>query len=101
MGWENRKGQRDYYRKRREGDCVVSEYVGRGLVAEMAADIDKRARSRAQREREDWQQEIEGMRASDAEIDQACALIDSLVQGTLLAHGFHTHRRQWRKKRGG
>ena len=33
MAWEERNGKSYYYQKRREGDRVVSEYIGTGELA--------------------------------------------------------------------
>ena len=49
MGWETRGNGTYYYRKVRRGGRVCSEYVGRGLVADMLADIDGGAISEAGR----------------------------------------------------
>jgi hypothetical protein len=41
MAWEERNGRMYYYRKRREGGRVVSEYVGAGIGAEAIATMDR------------------------------------------------------------
>jgi hypothetical protein len=97
MGWEQRGNTRYYYRKRREGDCVVSEYVGTGEVAEAIAALDARDRDRRQLER----QKQAALQALDAEVDEVCDLIRILTRGFLLATGYHTHKGQWRKTRHG
>ena len=45
--------------------------------------------------------EVEKLRKQDANIEQACRLIDVVTQAALLASGFHTHKRQWRRSRYG
>ena len=41
MGWEERNGRMYYYSKRREGDRVISEYIGAGMGAEAIATIER------------------------------------------------------------
>ena len=38
MAWEERNGNRYFYRKRRVGDRVISEYVGGDFMAEFIAE---------------------------------------------------------------
>jgi len=40
MAWETRGGHSYYYRKKRMGNKVLSEYVGKGLVAQEIASKD-------------------------------------------------------------
>jgi hypothetical protein len=97
MGIEARHGNGKlyYYDKRREGDRVGSQYVGSGLVADLAqkrAEIDKRQREAVRAER-----------MSIAEIDRRMGefseLVDLLVKAELLTLGYHQHKRQWRRRR--
>jgi len=99
MGWEDRRGKKYYYRKRRIGDRVVSEYIGTGPVAEAAAALDELKRQTREEERELFRREQEKQRAIDQEVDRVCRLIQNLTYGTLLVHGFHTHKGEWRKRR--
>ena len=99
MGWETRGGREYYYRKERDGQRVRSVYIGTGETARLLAQFDvllndERESERAQirRERAQWEKH-------DAEIDSLCALIETLTTGALLAAGFHTHKRQWRRTR--
>ena len=99
MALENRKGNLYFYEKRREGDRVVSEYVGSGIVADLAhkrAEIE-RAKLAAERER------FNRMKMSIAEIDQSLdqfsGLVDTLMAAELVSKGYHRHKRQWRRRR--
>ena len=95
MSWEGRHNRRYYYRKRRQGDRVISEYVGAGELAEACAALDtlegEIRRAARERRRAD--------RALDARVDQACDFIRALTCAALLVGGYHTHKGQWRKKR--
>ena len=95
MGWERRGNHSYYYRKEREGSKVKSVYVGRGEIAEMVSQfqskssiIEKLTRSTNQ----------DGTKTKKAErvFEQATQL---LTEASLLIAGFHTHHRQWRRKR--
>ena len=41
MAWEERNGNQYYYRKRRQGNRVVSEYVGKGAWIHAVATLEK------------------------------------------------------------
>lgn len=96
MGWENRRGKRYYYRKRRIGDRVVSEYVGTGPEPEAAAALDELTRRAQEEKRELLRRERRRQRAIDKELDGICLLIRNLVDAALLLTGYHNHRGEWR-----
>ena len=95
MSWERRAAKRYYYRKYRQGDRVLSEYVGAGQPAELAAALDAAQRQWRQAECDRWA----SRRALDARIDELCDLTHALACALLLAAGYRTHKGQWRKKR--
>jgi len=99
MGWEKRRGKEYYYRKRRIGDRVLSEYVGTGPAAEAAAAIDELERLAQEEERQLFRQERERQRAIDGAVDRACLLARHLIHAALLLNGYHMHRGEWRKRR--
>ncbi len=99
MGWKTIKGNRYYYRVRREGGRVVTEYYGKRRPAELLArlvDMDRAERViQVARQAE--------KRDQDAEIDQA---LDDLVneaktqaKDLLITAGCYQHKRQWRRRR--
>src|SRR5689334_5000961 len=103
MGWERHERGGPYYtRSRRVGGRVVREYVGGGLIGELAAELDAE-------ERRERRREAEARRADEAawaELDGMTAelgeLVDGLAAAALLLAGFHRHDRgEWRRKRGG
>jgi len=77
----------------------VSEYVGRGPLAEAAAALDESKRLARGEAREQFRHERERQRTIDEAVDRACRLISTLVDVALLLNGYHTHKGQWRKKR--
>jgi len=99
MGWERRGNNRYYYRKCREGDRVISEYVGSGPLAQLASTLDNLTRQEQSLQREQMQREREAIRALDTEVDDVCAIMRVFTYAALLVAGYHTHRGQWRQKR--
>jgi hypothetical protein len=96
MGWERRGNGQYYYRKRRVGARVVSEYVGAGAIGALTAALaGQRARQRALA-----RQDREQHGAIDAELDRAGAVIRALAESALTKAGYHQHKRgEWRRKR--
>ena len=105
MAWETReRGQRYYTRSHRVAGRVVREYVGRGLLGEMAAREDATRRearreaqtaARAARERE---------REVDRQVRELVATVErqaaALTTITLTAAGYHRPKRgSWRRRR--
>ncbi len=99
MGWEKRGNHRYYYRKRRIGGRVVSEYLSLEAAVELIVQMgddesQKRDLSQAARRERQKAEAIEG------ELARLTDLADALTQAVLIAGGCHTHKRQWRRKRG-
>ncbi|GAB4546920.1 MAG: hypothetical protein Kow0063_41450 [Anaerolineae bacterium] len=94
MSWEQRGNRRYYYRKRRQGDRVISEYLGAGELVEVAADLDALERQIRRAERQKRQE----LRALDAQVEEICRFIHALTCAVLLTTGHHTHKGQWRQK---
>jgi hypothetical protein len=99
MGWENRNGKRFYYRKRRQGRRVISEYIGSGPIAEFMATIVKGERQDLAAQRMKKKQDFDRVLNEDRELDTACELVRDLTRWILLASGYHAHKRQWRRRR--
>ena len=78
-----------------------SVYVGRGETASFDEWL---INSRAA-QRDDERQLAGVVRARhsrlEAEVERACEIVETLATGALLAAGFRTHKRQWRRKRHG
>jgi hypothetical protein len=90
-----------YYRSRKVGGRVVREYVGRGHVAELAAQLDASERERREAEAAAWRAEKGRLDALDAEVAALIEVTDLAAAAALLAAGFHQYKRQWRRKRHG
>jgi hypothetical protein len=99
MAWVNRPSGRYYYRNRRIGRRVVSEYVGAGWLAELAAAQDEVQRRRREMVAAEWRATVESERQADAALSEIDNLVKSAVSAVLIANGYHQHKRQWRKAR--
>lgn len=99
MGWEQRGKNKYYYCKRREGDHVVSEYVGSGALAELVSTLDNLTREEQALQRQGMQREREMIRALDTQVDDVCNSIRLVTYAVLLVAGYHMHKGQWRKRR--
>src|SRR5215207_5424380 len=103
MGWETRRGQGRYYtRSRKVNGRIIRQYVGTGLVAELAAQQDAEERSQRLAERERLQHEATRWASSAAPLTELAELLDGLAAAALITAGYHQHHRgAWRKRRHG
>jgi hypothetical protein len=101
MGWERRERGGLYYRRSvRRGGRVVKEYIGTGLVGELAAAYDERDRDRREMERCALARAREEL-AEPAEVTAFCEQVEALTRVTLLLAGYRQHDRgEWRRRRG-
>ena len=88
-----------YYRKRREGGRVVSEYVGAGPLVELLAEEYAQDRAYREAEREAERLAREEYEAQDKHVADLVKLARVLTRAVLLDAGYHTHKGQWRKAR--
>jgi len=101
MGWETRKGGCYYYTKERIGSRVVSQYVRSLETAVLLDSFRKEIREEREIERASkaaYRAEVEAL---DAMSDEVFEMAQSLTNLTLIALGFHRHKRTWRRKRDG
>lgn len=101
MGWEDRHGNTYYYRKRRDGKRVISEYVGNGFIGQMAEAMDREERAGNRQARANWQMEKESVRVIDNGLNEIECRVRAFTRAFLLISGYHPHKRQWRRKRNG
>jgi hypothetical protein len=98
--WEKRdRGGLYYTRSRKVDGRVVREYVGGGLLGQLAARMDAEERRRREEEVAAWKEEQERMEALTAPVEELCEGVEVLARATLLASGFHRHKGEWRKRR--
>ncbi len=103
MGWETRQGRGRYYtRSRKVQGRIIRDYVGTGLVAELAAQHDAEERAQRHAEHARLQHEAEQWATTTAPLRQLSQLLDGLTAAALIAAGYHQHHRgAWRKRRHG
>ena len=100
MGWDQRGY---YYRVRKVNGRVVRDYVGPGIVGELAAESDGREREKRTEARAAEKAERDRLDAHDASVDELGALADLLATAAAL-HGppasVNACCGEWRKQRG-
>lgn len=99
MAWLTAGTRKYYYRRRRVGGRVLSEYVATGRTAQIVAQMDEQERQKRAAEAEALRQAQAAQDAVDREVDALGAQVRRYVTAVLLATGHHQHRRQWRKQR--
>lgn len=99
MGWEQRGNNRYYYKKEREGSRVKSVYVGSGETAHLIAKFESSSAEVERLLRVKKSIEARELNKIEDALDRAVELVQLFTEASLLTAGFHTHRRQWRRKR--
>jgi len=103
MAWEKRERGGVYYtRSRKVNGRVVREYVGGGVLGELAAQMDALKRCQREEEAQALREECERMEALESPLEELYEAAEVLTRATLLAAGYRRHKRgEWRKKREG
>jgi FMN-dependent NADH-azoreductase len=102
MGFERRGNGTYYYKKEREGDKVVSRYVGSGEMAFLMSQWDQIKAYEEEEKRLEKKREREMADRFDSELNEFEKTMENLVAAYLLTNGYHqTSSREWRKKRNG
>jgi hypothetical protein len=106
VAWEERhRGGRYYYRTHWVEGRPVKEYVGTGPFAEIIAASDRTGREIAKAEREQEKarnrRELERLEALAAPVLELGRAVEVLVRAHLIAAGYHRHKGEYRRARGG
>jgi hypothetical protein len=101
MAWERRERGGPYYtRSRKVNGKVVREYVGGGLLGQIAARMDAEERRRREEEAAAWKEERERLEELAGLADELCEGVEVIAWAALLAAGFRRHKRgDWRRRR--
>ena len=101
MAWETRNGSGRYYtRSHRVNGRIAREYVGTGLIGELAASEDAVRRAKRERQCQAWNAERNRLEALESTVDRFSAGVSALTTAVLVNAGFHRHHRgEWRKRR--
>ncbi len=101
MAWETRqRGGRYYTRSKKVDGRVIREYVGTGLVGELAAAADERSRAQRQALKAAWRTERERIELASVPLEEFCEVVETFARASLLSSGYHRHHRgEWRRMR--
>ena len=79
---------------------MVREYVGGGVLGELAARTDELKRLEREEEAAAWKEERERLDGLAGLFDEFCEDVETVTRAALLAAGFRRHKRgEWRKRR--
>ena len=97
MAWKNGY----YYRSKRQGKRVVTEYIGSGYAGLVAEVVTERARQEAETKRREWEAIRDEQQRLDQIVNDFGKLATAHAEAALLLNGFHQSKRRWRRKRNG
>jgi hypothetical protein len=96
MGWDS---GRYYTRTKHVRGRFIREYVGGGVLGELAAAEDARRRAERKAQAKARRQEQERLLGAAALLIELCHLTDLLLKAALVNAGFYQHHRcEWRRR---
>ena len=101
MGWKRIGNHSYFYRSRREGGRVVSEYLGRGELGMLTSALDRHDRQERDGRRAEEQAEREEAKRQERAVREWFEAVEVVATGAMLAAGFRKHHGQWRRARHG
>jgi hypothetical protein len=100
MAWERReRGGLYYTRSRRVEGRVAREYVGGGVVGELAARADAEERESREAQAAKSRAEVRRLEELAALVARLCEVAEVLARAHLIAGGWHRHKGEWRRRR--
>lgn len=101
MTWETRdRGGLYYTRTHRINGRKVREYVGTGLIGELAALEDEDRRLQREQARRAWEAEQAPIYQREGNLVALDATCRRLVEVALENAGYYNHKGEWRRKHG-
>ena len=99
--WERReRGGLYYTRSRKVNGEVVREYIGSGVLGQVAAMEDERKREQERQRVAFEREERERLEEALTPVEELDETAEVLARSVLLAGGYHQHKRgEWRKRR--
>jgi hypothetical protein len=101
MGWKRIGNHSYFYRSRRQGGRVVSDYFGRGELGTLSARLAQLDRQERDEQRAEEKAEREAAEREERAIAEWFEAVEDVATAAMLAAGFHKHHGQWRRKRDG
>jgi hypothetical protein len=101
MAWESRHGRGRYYtRSKRVNGRMVREYVGGGLIGELAATEDAEKLAERVEKREAWNLGKQELERIDGLLERFVKDAQNATRIALIDAGYYRHHRgEWRKRR--
>jgi hypothetical protein len=100
MGWKTVNGRRYYYRSKRVGGRVVTQYIGGDRSAELIAKLDDAGRAQARLAYLDERDDRNALDDEERAIAEWCNAVETVARAAIQAAGYHRHHRgEWRKRR--
>jgi hypothetical protein len=99
MGWKTINERRYYYKSRRAGRRVKSDYLGSGESVALLAELYALDRLDRAAEREELRAEREESDAEELAVAEWFDDVQAVADAAMAEAGFHKHRGQWRRKR--
>jgi hypothetical protein len=102
MAWKQRGSRFYYYRNKKINGRVITEYLGVGMLAELAAQLDGIERITRETKAKALRKVKAEQDAIDQQIDELGEQVRACIEAELLSRGYRQHKRgEWRKKRDG
>jgi hypothetical protein len=101
MAWARRGSKVYFYRSRRVGDRVLTEYLGTGPAAHLAASLAERRKADRQALADARQQFQACWDSAADQLRRLAVETNGLVATALSVSGYHCYDRRWRRRRSG
>ena len=101
MGFEIRGTSIYFYKKKRVGPKVMSEYLGAGYIGFLAYQLELHERKRRKLRHQTVHEIREREKDTEGSLRDYQRAVRALISACFLVNGFHNHRGQWRRLHNG